>query len=150
MWLPLMGLICGLLLGSVFAFALPTFLIKYMSIAVLASLDSLLGGFKAVLEDKFDGAIMISGFFINSILAAALAYLGDLLGLDLHLAAVIAFGIRIFNNMGFIRRGLVQYHRNKKARKAAQKRRNQNQETGARQYETLSYDLVVSEDDQHE
>jgi len=112
-----MGLIMGLLLGSLFSFALPTVIAKYLSIAVLASLDSLLGGWRAVLEDNFDGAILLTGFFTNALLAAALAYMGDLLGLDLYLAAVIAFGIRIFNNLGFIRRGLVQQIRLRRLRR---------------------------------
>ena len=112
MWLPIMGLITGLLLGSLFTFDLPGIFARYLSIAVLASLDSLLGGWRSVQEDKFDGAILLSGFFINAITAMLLVFVGTLLNLPLELAAVIAFGLRIFNNVGYIRRGIVQQMRN--------------------------------------
>ena len=139
MWLPLMGLILGLLTGSLFTLALPGFIAKYLSIAVLASLDSLLGGWRAVLEDTFDGAVLITGFFANALLAAGLAYLGDLLGLDLYLAAVITFGIRIFGNLGSIRHNIVLRMRQNRLQRAAQK----NHDKDARQYkqyEELSQD----------
>ena len=116
MWLPVMGLIVGLLMGSLFSFTIPVAYASYLAIAVLAGLDSLLGGWRAVLEDKFDGAIMLSGFFVNAIVAALLAYLGDLIGLDLYLAAVVAFGIRIFNNIGAIRHAIIEIFREKRKR----------------------------------
>lgn len=143
MWLPVMGLIFGVLIGSLSTFALPAIIAKYLSIAVLASLDSLLGGWRGVYEDNFDGAILISGFFTNALLAAALAYLGDLLGLDLYLAAVIAFGIRIFNNLGYIRRGLVRQMRQNRLRRAARRR----QEEEARQYNPLKQYEELSQED---
>jgi len=114
MWLPFLGLIVGILFGSIFTFTVPVIYAKYLSVAVLAGLDSLTGGYRAVLEDKFDGTILISGFFTNALFAAGLAYLGDLLGLDLYLAAVIAFGLRLFSNISFIRRHLIENHRKKK------------------------------------
>ena len=144
MWLPLMGLLLGLLAGSLFNWALPGVIAKYLSIAVLASLDSLLGGWRAVLEDTFDGAILITGFFANALLAAGLAYLGDLLGLDLYLAAVITFGIRIFGNLGSIRHSIVQRARQNRLRRATQKRR----EEEARQNNTLKQYEELSQDDQ--
>ena len=114
MWLPIMGLITGLLIGSLFTFSLPGIFARYLSIAVLASLDSLLGGWRSVQEDKFDGAILLSGFFINAVTAILLVFVGTLLNLPLELAAVIAFGLRIFNNVGYIRRGIVQQIRRQK------------------------------------
>jgi len=147
MWLPVMGLILGLLAGSLFTFAIPGVIAKYMSIAVLASLDSLLGGWRGVLDDNFDGAILISGFFTNAILAAALAYVGDLLGLDLYLAAVITFGLRIFGNAGYIRRSIVQRVRHNSLRHAAQKR----QREEALQYNPLKqYEELAQEQEQEQ
>jgi small basic protein len=121
MWLPVFALILGLLVGSLFSIPIPVIYAKYLSIAVLAGLDSLLGGWRSVLEEKFDSSILLSGFFINALLAAALAYLGDLLGLDLYLAAVIAFGLRIFANLGFIRRNMISNFRQKRTEKARHK-----------------------------
>ena len=83
-------------------------LCKYLSIAVLAALDCLIGGWYALMRGEFDNAILISGFFVNTLLAAGLALLGDFLGLDLYLAAVVAFGLRIFSNIGYIRRYIIQ------------------------------------------
>ncbi|MEG1537200.1 MAG: small basic family protein [Clostridiales bacterium] len=120
MWLPVMGLIVGLLLGSLITFTVPVAYASYLAIAVLAGSDSLLGGWRAVLEDKFDGVILLSGFFVNALIAAMLAYLGDLVGLDLYLAAVVAFGIRIFSNIGAIRHALIMQHRQRLERRKPQ------------------------------
>lgn len=144
MWLPLMGLILGLLAGSLFTLALPSVIAKYLSIAVLASLDSLLGGWRAVLDDTFDGAVLITGFFANALLAAGLAYLGDLLGLDLYLAAVITFGIRIFRNLGSIRHNIILRMRQNRLQRAAKKKREQE----ARQYNLKQYEELSQEEDQ--
>lgn len=114
MWLPVFGLIIGIILGIGFAFPLPAIYAEYLSIAVLAGLDSILGGWRAGLEGKFRGEILLSGFFVNAAIAALLAYLGDLLGLDLYLAAVIVFGLRIFNNISSIRRGLIERYLHRK------------------------------------
>jgi len=120
MWFPIAGLILGILLGSVFTVSVPIFYAKYLSVAVLAALDSLLGGFRGILEDSFDGTILLSGFFTNALMAAILAYLGDRLGVDLYLAAVVAFGLRLFNNLGFIRRDLLTRWRQKRPAKAGE------------------------------
>lgn len=60
------------------------------------------------MEDAFDNVIFISGFITNTLLAAGLAYLGDRLGLELYLAAVVVFGARLFQNLGIIRRYLLK------------------------------------------
>lgn len=119
MWLPILGLITGILIGSMFTFTIPIIYAKYLSVSVLAALDSLLGSVKALLEDSFDSAILISGFFANMLLAAGLAFMGDRLGLDLYMAAVIALGIRLFSNLGAIRRDLMEMHHTRKALKKA-------------------------------
>ena len=107
MWLPILGLLFGAIIGSAISFEIPLVYVKYMSVAVLASLDSVFGGVKAILEDKFDGTILLTGFFTNTLLAALLAYLGDRLGVDLHMAAVFAFGVRLFQNLADIRHHLL-------------------------------------------
>lgn len=103
----------GLLLGFAAGFAMPLVpsvaYARYLSIAVLASLDSALGGLRASLEGKYDSAIFVTGFFTNIFLAAGLIFVGDRLGVrDLYLAAVAGMGIRLFQNMGIIRRLLFQ------------------------------------------
>ncbi len=109
MWLlTLFCLLIGLFIGFQIPILLPVVLVKYMSIGVLAALDSVFGGIRAYMEDTFDNTIFISGFITNTLLAAGLAYLGDRLGLELYLAAVVVFGVRLFQNLGIIRRYLLK------------------------------------------
>ena len=110
MWLPVIGLIVGVVLGFLFSVEIPLGYVKYTAIAILAAIDTILGGLRAQVEDRFELPIFLSGFVINAAFAALLAGIGDLLGLDIYLGAVIAFSIRIFDNVGFIRRDvLMQY-----------------------------------------
>ena len=110
MWMMvvLLCLVAGLVIGSQIPWLVPVAMVKYMSIAVLAALDSVFGGIRAYMEDSFDTTIFITGFFTNSLLAAGFAYLGDRLGLELYLAAVVVFGVRLFQNLGIIRRYLLK------------------------------------------
>jgi small basic protein len=104
MMLPIAGLIFGIVLGSLFPFSLPMEYAKFMSVALLASLDSVFGGLRSALEEKFDNTIFITGFFTNALLAAGLVYVGDRLGIDLYYVASLAFGLRVFQNLAIIRR----------------------------------------------
>uniref|UniRef100_A0A7C2E3M6 DUF1290 domain-containing protein n=1 Tax=Ammonifex degensii TaxID=42838 RepID=A0A7C2E3M6_9THEO len=81
---------------------------KYMGLAVLAALDSVFGGVRASMEGRFDNAIFISGFFSNALLAAGLVFIGDRLAVELYTAAIVAFGVRLFQNLGAIRRHLLK------------------------------------------
>lgn len=107
MWLPIIGLIIGILLGFITEFRIPDEYLNYLSIAVLAALDTLFGGIRAHLQGSFDSNVFLTGFFFNIILAAGLAFLGVHLGVDLYLAAIFAFGVRLFNNIAVIRRILI-------------------------------------------
>jgi len=98
----------GLIIGFHMPVLLPVVYAKYMSVAVLAALDSVFGGIRAYMEDGFDNTIFLSGVFVNTLLAAGLAYLGDRLGVELYLAAVVVFGARLFQNLGIIRRYLLK------------------------------------------
>ena len=101
------GLLIGMLLGIVFDVDIPSNFSPYMSVAILACLDSVFGAVRANLSKNFKADIFISGFFGNSILAACLAYLGDKLGIPMYISAVIVFGGRIFDNFAIIRRILL-------------------------------------------
>lgn len=102
-WLPLVGLAVGF---AVFwlPIKLPNDYASYLSLATLAGLDSIFGGIRAGIEGKFHDDIFLSGFVVNTVLAASLAYLGDQIGVDLFLAAVVALGGRVFLNLSLIRR----------------------------------------------
>ncbi len=112
-FLPLLSLIVGALIGSILTVNASLGIAKYLSIAILAALDSVLGGVRARLEDTYDGLIMLSGFVTNALLAMALAFLGTQIGIDMFMAATICFALRIFSNLAFIRRDLITRYREK-------------------------------------
>lgn len=107
MWLPVLSLIIGLSLGILTDLEIPDQYSDYLSIAILAALDTLVGGIRAQLQNLYDEKIFVTGFFTNIILAASLAFLGVQIGVDLYLAAVFAFGVRLFQNIAVIRRILI-------------------------------------------
>lgn len=105
--LPLFGLIVGIFVGLALKIPIPPVYVRYLGIAVLAALDSTFGGIRATLEHKFNEKIFISGFFTNTLMAAFIVFVGDKLGIsELYLAAVVAFGVRLFQNLAIIRREL--------------------------------------------
>lgn len=109
MWLIIIFcLVLGFFVGFQLPVMLPVIYVKYMSIGILAALDSVLGGIRAYMEESYDNTIFISGFIVNTVLAAGLAFLGDRLGVELYLAAVVVFGVRLFDNLGIIRRYLLK------------------------------------------
>lgn len=108
------GLLIGIILGFVLDVNISDKLSPYMSVAILACLDSVFGAIRANLSKNFQADIFISGFFGNAVLAALLAYLGDKLGIPIYIAAVIVFGGRIFDNFAIIRRLLLEQIKNKK------------------------------------
>ncbi|MBP2632205.1 MAG: hypothetical protein H6Q70_2833 [Firmicutes bacterium] len=104
MMLPILGLIVGLIIGSLSPISIPQEYAKLFSVALLAALDTVFGGLRANAEEKFDTTVFITGFFTNALLAAVLVYIGDRLGIDLYYVAMLAFGLRIFQNLAIIRR----------------------------------------------
>lgn len=103
-WLPLAGLVLGFSIIYWMPIRLPAEYASYLSLATLAGLDSVFGGIRAGIEGKFHDDIFITGFAVNTVLAASLAYLGDQIGVDLFLAAVVVLGGRVFLNLSLIRR----------------------------------------------
>ncbi len=104
--LPIVGLLIGIGLGLVFRVPVPAWMARYLGIALLAALDSALGGLRANLDGRFDEKVFVGGFFVNTSFAALIVYIGDNLGVELYLAAVVAFGVRVFQNLALIRRHL--------------------------------------------
>lgn len=104
MWYLLAALFIGIIVGLNVPWTIPAVLARYLAVALLAGIDTSLGGLRASLEGDFDIVIFVTGFLGNTVLAAAFVYLGDVLGIELYLAAVVALGARIFNNLGVIRR----------------------------------------------
>jgi small basic protein len=107
-WIPIIGAIVGVVLGLNFQYDIPLAYVKYTSIAILAALDAIFGGMRAQLSQKFLFSKFITSFFTNAALAAMLAYLGDIVGVDIYMGAVVAFSIRLFQNLSIIRETLLE------------------------------------------
>lgn len=105
-WLAVIGLIAGVGIGLNLPLFLPQAYSKYLGIAILAGLDSVFGGIRAAQDDRFDNVIFLSGFVGNALVAGLLVFIGDRLAVDLYMAAIVAFGVRIFQNLALIRRHL--------------------------------------------
>ena len=107
MFLPLAGLLLGVLAGLILNVNVGFEFTRYVAVAILAALDSVLGAVRAELDGVYDNRIFISGFLTNAIVAVILTFIGDRLSLDLYLVALINFGFRIFNNVALIRRHFI-------------------------------------------
>ena len=120
----LIGCVVGAILGSL-APVIPYTYSSYLSIAIIAALDSVFGGIASVIKGNFDLKIFLSGFFGNSILSIALTYLGEKLNVDIYLAAIVVFVGRMFTNLAIIRRHYIDKWVNaietKKAKKQEKK-----------------------------
>ncbi|MCT1829912.1 MULTISPECIES: small basic family protein [Brevibacterium] len=104
----IIGLIIGIILGIVLDPEVPVVIQPYLPIAVVAALDALAGGLRAVLSGNFDDRVFVISFFSNSLVAALIVFLGDKLGVGSQLSTgvVVVLGIRIFTNAAAIRRQL--------------------------------------------
>ena len=85
------GCVLGAIVGS-FSPVISYTYSSYLSIAIVAALDSVFGGIASVIKGNFDLKIFLSGFFGNALLSIALTYLGEKLNVDIYLAAIVVFG----------------------------------------------------------
>jgi small basic protein len=107
LWLPALFLLVGFIVGLQLNFTVPPEYARYTAVAILAAFDAVFGAIRAELNKAYSNKIFVSGFIANIILAAGLTYIGDRLGVDLFLAAVVTFGMRMFNNLAIIRRSIL-------------------------------------------
>ena len=63
--LVILGVVAGVFIGMNSPLVIPAFLAKYMSVAILAALDSVLGGLRSSMEEKFDSLVLITGFLVT-------------------------------------------------------------------------------------
>ena len=101
------SIILGCIIGALIGINAPVISYtysSYLSIAIIAALDTVFGGIASVVKGNFDLKIFLSGFFGNSILSIALTYLGNKLNVDIYLAAIVDFVGRMFTNLAIIRR----------------------------------------------
>ncbi len=106
----LIGLLVGAVAGLFLEPTVPLALQPYLPIAVVAALDALFGGLRALLDGVFDDRVFVVSFLSNVVVAAFIVYLGDQLGVGTQLSTgvVVVLGIRIFSNAAAIRRHLLK------------------------------------------
>jgi small basic protein len=104
--IPAIGLLLGIVAGLLFDIEVPLALQAYLPIAVVAALDAVFGGLRAVMDGVFNDKVFVVSFVSNVLIAAFIVFLGDQLGVgsQLSTAVVVVLGIRIFTNVATIRR----------------------------------------------
>ena len=118
---PILALLIGVLLALILNVQPASgFAGQYLALACLAGFDTILGGIRGGLEDRFETAVFLSGFVVNILIAFLLAFLGDKIGVNLYLVVAFVFGNRIFTNLSLIRRSVVTKVNDELARRKRQ------------------------------
>jgi small basic protein len=101
-----LGLVVGVVAGLLVRPEVPAVVEPYLPIAVVAALDAVFGGLRAMLDGIFDDKVFVVSFLSNVVVAALIVFLGDKLGVGAQLSTgvVVVLGIRIFSNAAAIRR----------------------------------------------
>ena len=110
-YIVIVSVLLGLVTGYSSPLVIPVAYSKIFSVALVAALDAAFGGLRAVVSERFDKRVFVTGFFSNTLLAAALVFIGDRLGIDLYYVALLAFGFRMFKNLAMLRRYLLRDYR---------------------------------------
>lgn len=103
MYLIILGLTLGLIIGGFLRIDIPPELARYTAVAIVGLLDSLFGAVRASIEKKYSTTVFVTGLLFNMVVAVLITFVGDKLNLDLYLAILVAFTIRIFTNIGTIK-----------------------------------------------
>lgn len=104
---PIVAIVVGAALALAMRFTLGGWGGQYLAVACLAGLDSVLGGIRAGLDNRFQNDVFLTGFVGNVLVAAFLAWFGDQIYINLFLAVALVLGQRSFVNLSFIRRLLL-------------------------------------------
>jgi small basic protein len=105
----LLGLVVGVALGLIFDPTVPADMQPYLPIAVVAALDALFGGLRALLDGIFSDKVFVVSFVSNVVVAVLIVFIGDRLGVggQLTTGIIVVLSIRIFSNLAAIRRHLL-------------------------------------------
>ena len=114
------AVVLGIILAIAFDIYIPATISQYVAIAIVAAFDSILGASSAIYQKRFNFLVFITGLICNAIIAAFLVFIGKRLGIDIYLAAVVVFVMRIFKNIAVIRWHFVEKYEQKKAAKTAE------------------------------
>ena len=115
--LPILAIIIGVLLGAMISGGVPLAMAGYLTVAVLAGMDSFFGGIRSLMEGKYQTDVFVTGFIANILAAIFLVWLGNGIGAQLSLVAALVFGTRIFTNLSLVRRMLLTQVRDRQERR---------------------------------
>ena len=89
-------------------FNIPVDYAKYFSVAILVAFDSVIGGLELIRKK----ALTVQSFkrFCKYFDGYAVSLYRGSIGVDLYLAAIVAFSTRIFQNIIIIRRHFINKH----------------------------------------
>ena len=106
------AVLLGILAGLFVPYNLSNDTQPYVAVGILAALDTVFGGIWSNLQKRIKVGMFVSGLICNALIAILFTFMGDKLGIDLSLAVVVVFGVRIFNNLSSIRRYIFErYYR---------------------------------------
>jgi len=108
MYLIILGLALGLVIGGFMQFDIPPEYARYSAVAIVGVVDSLFGAIRASVENKYNSSIFLTGLGFNILVGILFSFIGDKLNLDIYLAVLVAFTIRIFSNIGLIKAHTVE------------------------------------------
>jgi len=111
------AVVLGIVLGLIVPYNLTSHTLPYVAVAIIAALDSIFGGIVANFNRRFSNFVFMTGLISNAFLAVILTYVGNILGINLSFAAIVVFGVRIFNNLANIRRVTIDKYVLKKMNK---------------------------------
>ena len=106
MWIPILGLLIGIIVGGLLPITIPVISTQINTILVIIATDALFNGFLNKLEGKFSTLLFSIEFLLNTLLAVGIVYFGIIMGVDLFLPVTIIFGVRIFHNLSQINQKL--------------------------------------------
>ena len=112
MWISLAAIAVGIILGIWMPYILTPNMAPYVAIAIVAALDSVLGGIAAYIKKNFNITVFFTGLFSNALLAVGFVYIGNIIGIDIMLiAVVVVFALRMFKNLATIRYAILEKYK---------------------------------------
>lgn len=103
----LAGMVIGVAAALFLPISLPAVVSGYMVAAIIVCIDAVLGG----IVSRWDGKFSLRGFFIsfacNLVFALGFLYLGMVLNLDLSVAVIVVFMLKLFRNFAAIYHSMI-------------------------------------------
>lgn len=104
MWIFLLALIIGLLIGLFTNVNIPNAYYPYITLVILASIDALIAGVRSKNNKTYSNQYFVLAWLSNVAFVILFKALGDALGVDLAVALIVFLGMRIFYNFSKLRR----------------------------------------------